>query len=98
MCPTNLILCLGATIGLTSIIVDSRILATPRDALLQRWPTSLGYLATCYQCAGTYSGAACAMLAIADNAWSLTILGALAGSAAAQIFASGMNALEKVRV
>ncbi len=85
-----------ASIGLTSIVVDSKLLATPRDALSLRWPNSLGYLATCYQCAGTYCGAACALLAIAVNPLADVLLMAFAGSALAQVFAVAMNAAERI--
>ncbi len=97
MCLSTLILWMIATVGLTSIVVDSKLLKAPRDALLRRWPNSLGYLVSCYQCAGTYCGAACGAVAIADSRIGVVVLGALAGSAAAQVFAAGMNRLQGVK-
>jgi len=89
-----LILWITATTGLTSIVVDSKLLQSLRDALLRRWPNTIGYLATCYQCAGTYCGVACGVLAIAESSVATVLLMGFAGSAAAQVFAAGMNRLE----
>lgn len=97
MCLSTLILWLTASIGLTSIVVDSKLLKSPRDALLKRWPNSIGYLASCYQCAGMYCGGVCGAMALADSLTANVVLMAFAGSAVAQVFAAGMNHLERAR-
>lgn len=67
----NIILFLLGTIGLTHIIVDSSIFAPLREWLKEKAPTveepvkcfsgkwiagKIGYMMTCYQCAGTWVG------------------------------------------
>lgn len=94
LCLSTLILWMIATAGLTSIVVDSKLGQPFRDAMSKRWPNSIGYLVTCYQCVGTYSGAACGVVAIVGGDRAFVVLLALAGSAVAQVFAATMNRLE----
>ncbi len=94
MCPQTLILWAIATAGLTSIMVSGYLLQPLRAALSRKWPKSIGYAASCYQCTGTYCGAACAMLTFADSVAAQVVLLAFAGSLVAQVFAASMNAIE----
>jgi len=52
----DIFLTLLAGIGLTAVIVRSEIVRPYRELLLQRYPKSIGYLATCHQCTGFWAG------------------------------------------
>lgn len=53
---TNLILFILASVGLTSIIVDSDIMRPVRELLQKTLPASVYKLFECYQCTGFWSG------------------------------------------
>src|SRR4051812_7623731 len=90
---SNLTLYVGATIGLTQLIVDGAIFEPARELLRKSLPKYLFKLFECYQCCGTWCGFLTAGLLLSHNP--LVILtGGFAGAFLAPLGSALMNLIE----
>jgi hypothetical protein len=90
-----------ASVGLTQIIIDSKIMEGVRNymkkVLSEYWYT----LFECYMCCGFWSGVFCGLVMFFDCTWSgagVILLAGFAGSLASTFYSALMNIMDGLTV
>lgn len=89
----SLVLFIFASIGLTFIIVEGKILDEPRKWLKTKLSPKVYYLFECYQCSGVWCGGFCGYILL-GHSWQIILASAFAGSFLAYAAAYVLTYLE----
>lgn len=89
----NLILFCLAAIGLTHIMVDSKLFEPLRQWIKNNLPEKISYIASCYQCSGMWTGILMGWFVVSNNLFIILACG-FAGSFLSNFAAIYLNYLE----
>lgn len=89
----SIFLFLFGVIGLTHIVVDSKLFEPVREWLKARLPDKLSSVLTCYQCTGFWSGMLTGLIVVSHNVFVVFVCGC-AGSFLSSWAAFYLNYLE----
>ena len=87
-----------STIGLTGLVVDSKIFSPVRTFLKSKLPASIYQVFECYQCSGTWFGFFCGYWFLSSNVVTILLCGAAGSFLAGFYFIISEYLLSKIHM